>query len=316
MSTHIEWVRRAVGDAPGKTWNPTTGCDQVSPGCGLPLPGAEDEPHEVCYALTLAARLKAMGQVAYQADGDPRTSGPGFAITMHEDRLGLPLRWRTPTTVFVNSMSDLFHPWVTEEFIARVFAVMAATPEHTYQVLTKRAPRMASLVGRGTWGTAGFADAVERAMAEFTHADPRAWPLPNVYLGVSVEDQQRADERIWRLYRTPAAVRFLSCEPLLGPVDLGMDHDCGDPPHLHCPTKPDWVIVGGASGRGARRMDPDWARDLRDQCRTAGVPYFFKQAGAALAREWGCSDRKGGKLEEIPADLRIREYPAAARSAA
>ena len=293
-ATDIQWT--------DETWNPTTGCDKVSPGCGLPLPGAEDEPHSQCYALTLARRLKAMGSTKYQTDGDPRTSGPGFGVAMHEDVLDAPLRWRRPRRVFVNSMSDLFHAKVTHQFIARVFAMMAATPEHTYQVLTKRAPRMASLVGRGTWGTEGFADQVERAMAEWTHADPAGWPLPNVWLGVSVETQQEAGRRLHRLYQTPARVRFLSCEPLLEPIDLELDHDCGDPPHTHCPPRPDWVIIGGESGRGARPMDLDWARDLLGQCRSAGVPVFVKQLGSA----WGQSH---DDPTTWPADLRVREFP-------
>jgi protein gp37 len=170
--------------------------------------------------MAMAKRLKGMGQAKYQTDGDPRTSGPGFGLTVHPTALELPLRWRKPSLIFVNSMSDLFHQDVPDEFITRVWAVMAATPQHTYQILTKRHGRMRSLLNRGAVGAAGFFDDVEEAMAEFTHAEPKAWPLPNVWLGVSVEDQQRAELRIPALLDTPAAVRFLSCEPLLGPVDL------------------------------------------------------------------------------------------------
>jgi protein gp37 len=488
--TGIQWT-----DA---TWNPTTGCDRVSPGC------------DNCYALGQAKRLKAMGQAKYQTDGDPRTSGPGFGIAVHPDTLDQPLRWAKPRKIFVNSMSDLFHAGVPDEFIAKVFAVMAATPRHTYQILTKRHGRMRSLLnsadfvarvrrqmdvievdrqiaamgdevivaiagyrgyyvsdrgrvftGNGSdrclwreellpttaearrlycsakcrqkanyeqkvsrweppadamrqmspdvaeqghqrvtlyldgeprrelvhrlvlsafdrapepgeqgchvngdpsvnalpnlrWGTQednwddrkrhgngrsyfkvsaeqvreirqlaasgesacgigarfGISDTQVRNIVsrrQWSYAPDLQWPLPGVWLGVSVEDQQRADLRIPALLKTPAAVRFLSCEPLLGPIDLhahddGLHHwlpDFGpiyDPPdqamcQAHgCPDCPrvqphagcayiDWVIVGGESGRDARPMHPDWARSLRDQCAEAGVPFFFKQWG-------------------------------------
>jgi protein gp37 len=250
MSTGIEWT--------DETWNPTTGCDRVSPGC------------DHCYAATMAARLKGMGQPKYQRDGDPRTSGPGFGLTEHPDVLDQPLRWRKPRRVFVNSMSDLFHPRVTDEFIARVWAVMAATPQHTYQVLTKRPKRMRTWVTY--WGSTWREGVMD--------------PLPNVWLGTSVEDQQRADQRIPALLDTPAAVRFLSCEPLLGPVRLD-EIRAADGVHympLTGTSEPEprmhWVIVGGESGPGARPMHPAWARDLRDQCTDAGVPFLFKQWGA------------------------------------
>jgi protein gp37 len=227
----IEWTQA--------TWNPVTGCDQVSPGC------------DNCYALALAARLKAMGQSKYRNDGDPRTSGPGFAVTMHPTDLELPKHWRRPRIVFVNSMSDLFHPKVSTQFIAQVFTVMEATPQHTYQVLTKRPKRARSVL---------------RQIA------PE--PLINVWIGVSVEDDERTD-RISILRETPAAVRFLSCEPLLGPLpslDLrGMD----------------WVIVGGESGIDARPMDKKWALDIRDRCLEAGVPFFFKQWGGRTPKAGG-----------------------------
>jgi protein gp37 len=275
----IEWT-----DA---TWNPTTGCDQVSPGC------------DHCYALTLAKRLKAMDSPAYQQDGDPRTSGPGFALQVHPDRLDQPLRWTRPRTIFVNSMSDLFHPRVPDEFIARVFAVMAAAPQHTFQVLTKRPKRMRALLGNDGQTLLEATCDDETAMALYAHG----WPLSNVWLGTSVEDQQRADERIPALLDTPATVRFLSCEPLLGPVDLTgwlapnpdgarLAAECAvaiECRHGHdvCPTCDgdpastiDWAIVGGESGPGARPMHPQWVRDLRDQCTAAGVAFFFKQWGA------------------------------------
>lgn len=247
------------------TWNPTTGCDQVSPGC------------DHCYALTLAARLKRMGNVRYQNDGSPKTSGPGFALTLHHDKLGEPLKWKKPRRIFVNSMSDLFHDDVPDSFIGDVWTTMADTPQHVYQILTKRPRRMARFM-QGYVNDLGYENAV----------------LPNVWLGTSVEDQKRADLRIPLLLETPAAVRFLSCEPLLGPVDL----DTIPTPHGRCECGPggdqglhepwcgtmsalregiDWVIAGGESGPDYREMNPDWARSLRDQCVAAGVPFFFKQ---------------------------------------
>lgn len=222
--TSIEWTEM--------TWNPTTGCDKVSPGC------------DHCYALTMAARLKATGASAYQNDGDPRTSGPGFALTLHEERLQAPLQWRKPSLVFVNSMSDLFHAKVPFEFVRRVWDVMFNTPQHTYQILTKRPDRM----------------------ARFSERLPLA---TNVWLGTSVEDQARAGRLDW-LDRTWAVTRFISAEPLLGPLELAGYLAGG---------RIGWVIVGGESGPGARPMDLDWARSIRDQCQAAGVKYFLKQLG-------------------------------------
>jgi protein gp37 len=283
--TGIEWVRGEDG-SDGETWNPTTGCNIVSEGCRL------------CYAMTLAKRLKAMELARgtrdpkYQRDGDPRTSGPGFGLSMHPHVLATPMHWRKPRKVFVDSMSDLFHSEVTTDFITRVFAVMAATPQHTYLILTKRPGRMRSLLS-----SADFQPAVTRALLTMPELSRGRWPvpdggvpwpLPNVWLGTSVETQKWADVRIPLLMQTPAAVRFLSCEPLLGPVNLHHghtycpDHDfaggfCTGP----CPSRrsPDWVIVGGESGHGARPMHPDWARSLRDQCQAASVPFLFKQWG-------------------------------------
>lgn len=225
----IEWTEA--------TWNPTTGCDRTSPGC------------DHCYALTLAKRLKAMGQPKYQHDGDPRTSGPGFGLTLHPDTLELPHTWAAPRTVFVNSMSDLFHPDVPTPFISDVFDVMAATPRHTYQVLTKRSKRLAQI------------------------ANDLTWP-PNVWMGVSVESDRytfRADH----LRQVPAAVRFLSVEPLLEAVP-SLDVDGVQ-----------WVIVGGESGPHARPVRPEWARDVRDRCKDAGIPFFFKQWGGRTPKAGG-----------------------------
>jgi len=211
------------------TWNPTTGCDRVSAGC------------DHCYALTLARRLQAMGSPKYQRNGDPRTSGPGFGLTLHPTALDLPRRWRTPRMIFVNSMSDLFHAHVPIAFVRDVFAVVAQTPQHTYQVLTKRARRLGRL------------------------ADQLDWP-PNLWMGVSVENSAVLD-RVDDLRAVPAAVRFVSCEPLLGPLgrfDLTSIH---------------WVIAGGESGADARPTDRQWVRLLRDTAVEAGVPFFFKWGG-------------------------------------
>lgn len=282
--TGIEWTEQV--------WNPTTGCDRVSPGC------------DYCYALTMAARLKGMGQEKYQRDGDPRTSGPGFGITEHATSLDAPLHWRKPRKVFVNSMSDLFHAGVTEDFILRVFAVMAATPQHTYQILTKRHGRMRSLLNRPH-----LSDEIAEVIGEML--DGRdfdlawRWPLDNVWLGVSVEDQKRANLRIPALLNTPAAVRFLSCEPLLGSVDL---RQVGDLVLAYAPLRTggiDWVIVGGESGTGARPLDVEWVRAIVEQCKTASVPVFVKQLGS----KYGPS--KGGDMATFPADLRVREFPTA-----
>jgi protein gp37 len=236
----IEWT-----DA---TWNPVTGCTEVSPGC------------DNCYAKTFAERWR--GTPGHHFEN-------GFDVTLRPERIDQPLRWKKPRKVFVNSMSDLFHEAIPDEFIAEVFATMAKSPRHTYQVLTKRHGRMRSLLKR-----LSFRD-------NLAHLAP--WPLPNVWLGVSVEDQKRADIRIPALLNTPAAVRFLSCEPLLGPVDLEMvdwDGATGLTVLEHPPNGIDWVIVGGESGPGARPMDPAWARQLRDQCQAASVPFHFKQWGA------------------------------------
>ncbi|KAB2351601.1 DUF5131 family protein [Actinomadura rudentiformis] len=225
----IEWTEA--------TWNPTTGCDRVSAGC------------DHCYALTLAKRLKAMGAAKYQQDGNERTSGPGFGLTLHPDSLDLPRRWRAPRLVFVNSMSDLFHARVPRDFVRQVFAVMAETPQHTYQILTKRARRLRLL------------------------APELPWP-PNVWMGVSVEDTTTLN-RIDDLRGTGAQVKFLSCEPLLGRL-TGIDL-----------TGIDWVIGGGESGPGHRRLDPDWVRHLRDECLAADVSFFFKQWGGRTPKAGG-----------------------------
>lgn len=211
-TTKIEWTEA--------TWNPVTGCSKVSPGCAH------------CYAERMAKRLQAMGQPNYR---------DGFAVHVHEHMLQVPRSWASPRVVFVNSMGDLFHEDIPVEFIHQVFNVMRQTPQHTYQLLTKRAERLADL------------------------APELDWP-ENVWMGVTVEDNERLT-RVAQLLAVPAHVRFLSIEPLLGPLpDL-------DLAGIH------WVIVGGESGPGARPMRAEWATDIRDRCLRSAVPFFFKQWG-------------------------------------
>lgn len=264
--TGIEWTDR--------TWNPVTGCDRISPGC------------DNCYALTMAKRLKAMGSDRYQNDGDPRTSGPGFGLTVHHDVLEQPLRWRKPSMVFVNSMSDLFHTDVPYRFIRDVFNVMRTCngmttaggrrmPSHTFQVLTKRSQRLRDC-------------SLNRELGY----DPSS-PPANVWLGVSVEND-RYSFRVDHLRDTAAAVRFVSCEPLLGPL-----------PSLDL-TGIDWVIIGAESGPGARSMDDDWAREIVAKARAAGTAVFVKQ----LTNEQPRGSAVIKDLEQFPADLQTREWPA------
>ncbi|MFS8536031.1 MAG: phage Gp37/Gp68 family protein [Limnochordales bacterium] len=269
MADHskIEWT-----DA---TWNPVTGCTKVSPGC------------DHCYAETFSERWRGIPGHHFEN---------GFDLTLRPERLEQPLRWRRPRRVFVNSMSDLFHDGVPDDFIARVFAVMACAPQHTFQALTKRHARMRSLLRSET-----FHDRVVELVAAMPERPlGLAWPLPNVWLGVSVEDQKWADIRVPALLETPAAVRFLSCEPLLGPVDLRLLDEVdgctcggyGPPYYIHepeCGLEPGpafgrihWVISGGESGPKARPAHPDWFRSLRDQCQRAGVAYYHKQNGEWL----------------------------------
>lgn len=276
--TAIEWTER--------TWNPVTGCTKVSPGC------------DHCYAETIAERFR----------GGPAFPN-GFDVQLRPNKLGDPLRWRKPQRVFVNSMSDLFHDSVPDEYIAKVFGVMAHAEAHTFQILTKRHARMRSLLSSDS-----FRELVFKSVSiELPDVMGDDWPLPNVWLGVSAENQQWADIRIPALLDTPAAVRFLSAEPLLGPIDLSNVRRQTDWARLWAvdsthETKPlGWVIVGGESGRAARPMHTDWPRSLRDQCAAANVPFFFKQAGSALAREWGLKG-KGANPSEWPEPF-PREYP-------
>ena len=281
LNTGIEWTQAS--------WNPVTGCDRVSPGC------------DRCYALTLAKRLKAMGNPRYQADGNAKTSGPGFGVTLHHDKLTEPLGWRRPRLVFVNSMSDLFHAQVPAEFIALVFATMLRASEHTFKILTKRPRRMRDLLAREAFKTQ-VADHYQRQAHIQRMQDDELWPPRNVWLGVSIENQEWADRRIPLLREAPAAVRFLSCEPLLGPINLAPHLDVdGSARGDHTPVTPkiDWVIVGGESGAEARRMLPEWARKLRDQCVAAGVPYFLKQWGGRTPKSGG-RELDGRTWDEMP----------------
>ncbi|WP_293003365.1 phage Gp37/Gp68 family protein [Mycobacterium sp.] len=284
--TEIGWT--------GWTWNPTSGCNRISPGCAN------------CYAMLMAKRLKAMGAAKYQVDGDPRTSGPGFGLTVHPTVIDEPLRWRTPRLVFVNSMSDIGHARIPRAVLARIWAVMALTGRHQYQVLTKRPKRMALLLNDsgfvaqvaaeatdiigatpphlGRWrldlggsrlvGDSGFGRVWEVVKTPRGNRWMPPWPLPNVWMGTSVE----SDEYCWRadyLRAIPAAVRFLSCEPLLSGL-----------PNLDF-AGIDWVIVGGESGPGYRSLNLDWVRDLRD--RRGGVAFFFKQVGGRTPKAGGRS---------------------------
>lgn len=280
-ASSIEWTET--------TWNPVTGCDRVSPGC------------DHCYALALSARLKAMGQAKYQADGDPRTSGPGFGVTMHWEVVDQPLSWRRPKTVFVNSMSDLAHPKVSEGFMAAVFAVMGLASRHQFQVLTKRPRRFRALLSKPAFRAAVATEmaqrAGDRAFVDAVRAgDPAVWPLRSVWLGVSAEDGPRTRERLPVLAQTPAIVRFVSAEPLLEHIADALVCPHEDEPVL---ARMDWVIVGGESGPDHRPMHPDWARGVRDSCNKLGVPFFFKQWGGRTPKSAG-SELDGRTWHEYP----------------
>lgn len=286
-NTSIEWT--------GVTWNPSTGCDRISAGC------------DNCYALTMAKRLKAMGSAKYQNDGDPRTSGPGFGLTVHPTALDEPLHWRSPQTVFVNSMSDLFHARVSVDFVARVWVTMARTPQHRYQILTKRPERMRRLVGDAFDGGQRLIEALNDEESARVLYDAE-WPLRNVHLGTSIEDDERTG-RVSPLRDTAAAVRFISAEPLLRPL-----------PSLDL-AGIDWLILGGESGPHSRPVDLGWFRELIGMARAAGTAVFVKQLGSVWAGEtsWGGqlvsrTDKKGGDWRFWPSDLRIREYPRTAES--
>ncbi len=325
----IEWC--------SATWNIVTGCTLVSPGC------------EHCYAAELAAgRLKnhpsRAGLARRNRDGVAKFTGE---VRFNEQWLDDPLRWRRPRMIFVCAHGDLFHEDVPDAWLDRVFAVMALCPQHVFQVLTKRPERMRAYLRRFYGGPDGRV--VQRLVAAHSgNKDCPTWigdacqwstprplsPLPNLWLGVSCEDQARADERIPALLETPAVVRFLSCEPLLGPVDLtnidptGIHRRCGSSGWSalwagNAVGRPclDWVIVGGESGRHARPMDVQWAEAIVAQCREAGTKVFVKQLGASPYRSlnggadfsWVHLDHpKGADMAEWPVALRVREMPAGA----
>lgn len=294
--TAIEWTHRP--GTKGRTWNPTKGCSRISEGC------------RHCYAEQQGGRIVRMGKgkptiyddLVKKVGDEWRWTGK---VPLFTDVLSEPLRWRDPSTVFVNSMSDLFHESLSNEQIAAVFGVMAATPQHTYIILTKRAKRMrewfewiSNAASAEQLTEAAFCAVMAQSRGSFQlrretrdAMDKTTWPLASVWLGVSVENQDAADERIPELLETPAVIRLLSCEPLLGPVDAklrGCFHEgagTAERPdeledHSECAARISWVISGCESGQGARRCEAEWLRSLRDQCDTAGVPYFLKQATA------------------------------------
>jgi len=390
-TTSIEWTEAS--------WNPVRGCSVVSPGCTN------------CYAMKMAHRFSGKGGV-YEGLTKLTKGGPVWTgkVSLHPELLDWPLHRRKPSRIFVNSMSDLFHEDVPDEFIDRVFAVMASAKKHTFQILTKRADRMKQYMQRVADGAPAAGKRYEAALREdferykhefregYSLPEPptpelrfiydsatrqearpttpdgttlscgfsggeyhwRPWPLSNVWLGVSVEDQARADERIPLLLQTPAAVRWISAEPLIGPVTLRLRFPITGPGSSQPAAPPssrvwntltgydgiedhkgrgagtgtprlDWVVAGGESGPGARPLQLDWVRSLRDQCHDAGIPFFLKQLGrwpiatkdegypwaqlhdddGAPIGEWGLDgkSRKGGDPAEWPQDLRIREYP-------
>lgn len=265
-----------------ETWNPTVGCSRVSAGC------------DNCYAIRVAAREMQPAHKGLTKDGD--WTGE---VRLMPDRLDKPLYWKKPRRVFVDSMSDLFHESIPNEFVEAVFDIMASCREHTFQILTKRPQRMTALLNRwneDTWVRPdGLLDLSGRPVCP---GDP--WPLPNVWLGTSIETDRYARIRTPHLLCTPAAVRFLSAEPMLGDVDLT--------PYLG--EGIGWVIVGGESGPGARPMQLEWAQHVVDDCIEANVPVFVKQLGSVWAKENGATDKKGGDITEWPESLQIRQWPA------
>lgn len=265
-----------------ETWNPIRGCSRVSAGC------------RNCYAERQAIRMAGPGQ-AYEGLVVSGRMGPTWTgqVRLIEELLDQPSKWTRPRRIFVNSMSDLFHEALPDETIFRVFAAMAEAPQHVFQCLTKRSARMRGLM------PSIRAKLVDR--------------LNHVWLGVSVEDQPSATQRIPDLLATPAAVRWLSIEPLLGKVDVS---SCflryrGDGT-LQAPFRsaPDWVVVGGESGPGARPMSLQWARVIQRDCEEANIPFFMKQLGDVAALEVGASDRSGKNVSDFPDELQVQEYPA------
>ena len=314
--TEIAWTE--------STWNPVRGCSRVSPGC------------ENCYAESVAARFSGIDpkgrRLPYYGLAEMTDKGPRWTreVRMVPEHLGDPVRWKRPRRVFVNSMSDLFHEGLSDDQIAAVFAAMALAPHHQFQVLTKRAKRMREWVKKVTdadnpftwlWELAEDCDGSASVPGFFEGSPPwdMEWPLPNVWLGVSTEDERRADERIPHLLDTTAAVRFVSYEPALGPVNfwpyLSVPQEVGDGTR-----RLDWVVVGGESGPSARPFDVDWARSAVSQCISAGVACFVKQMGASVydtdpARVVTLRSPKGSDPAEWDEALRVREYPRETRAA-
>lgn len=307
------------------SWNPTRGCSRVSLGCGGP------HGQGGCYAERIAARFSGPGK-PYEGLATMTSSGPRWTgkIAFIESALDLPLRWKKPRRIFVDSMSDLFHEKVPDEWIDRIFAVMALAPQHIFQILTKRPERMLAYCAGLGRSFARLKSACPEGWAmEYEGIPLVPWPLPNVWLGGSVENQATADERIPFLLQTPAAVRWVSYEPALGPVVFTR--------WLHndvAPREPalDWIVVGGESGPGARPFDLDWARQTVTQCHGAWTTCFVKQLGArpfdlagdgmaplsvGLTARWeppvgaylDLQDHKGGDPDEWPDELRVREWP-------
>ena len=252
--TKIEWAT--------KTWNPTTGCNKVSAGC------------KNCYAMTMHKRLQAMGKPEYK-------SGFLSGAVEQPQRIDEPFKWRKPERIFVNSMSDLFHPNITRDFLAEVMGTIRFATQHKFLVLTKRPERMQ--------------DFMQLYYKSFPYITS---PIPNLWLGVSAENQEAWDERIPILQETPAAVRFVSAEPLIDEI-LPSEKDAAG---IH------WLIVGGESGKGARKMCPSWATTLSLWCARNGIAYFFKQFGSVYARQKGWGRSKGGKPEELAEWASESEY--------
>lgn len=305
----IEWT-----DA---SWNPVTGCTEVSPGC------------DHCYAAR-EARGRLRARYLEQETVEPERADDPFAVRLWPDRLDQPLRWRRARRIFVNSMSDLFHKAIPREYVERIFTIMGLAQQHTFQVLTKRPARAAEFL-RVFYATDVINDYAAQYM-DYEDMPDVTFPLANVWIGTSVERQDE-DYRIRHLLDVPASVRFLSCEPLIGPLRLPLHSHEGNGicPHcssehcyyargddfLRCGSTDDvvisshdlhWVIVGGESGPGARPMDVEWARSIVRQCKAAGVPVFVKQLGRAWALD-GMRDIKGASPSEWPEDLRVREWP-------
>jgi protein gp37 len=288
----IEWTHRP--GTKSEVWNPTTGCDKVSAGC------------RNCYAEVMHKRLRGMGQKKYKY--------PFLGhLALHADELLKPLSWRKPRTVFVNSMSDLFHKDVPFDFIDKVFAVMVGTPQHTYQILTKRADRLQRYFSEGKdamiqrWADAALElgispdqdDPDQGYCAIFTLCD-QEWPRKNIWIGVSAENQETFDERYYHLSKIPAHVRFISYEPALGPLKL--------------PETPafQWLIAGGESGLKARPAHIYWFRSVRDQCKSAGVKFFLKQWGTwvpAGGRHRSGEDGKFAILYDTGNFVKTNTYP-------